>query len=402
MRLYLPEYRSELRREIGGQCIWWAHLSVFCSGTKTIWWILVSRMISLLMHLTGGESNMTTRATKSAWTCFDNFGYHNVTQFPYYVPNDGVTNATAAILVAFAATTAPLYFPPGTYLIDPVALTSISNLQVSGAGHRTIFKLAAGSTAAALSFISCDRLELSNFLVDGNKAAVTGTGLHGIHITGGADTTLLGMELQDTLGHGIAFSPTGAGVVPTAVRIISPKIKGQVGNGINIGASGGIDILTPYIQAGDPSAYPGDGIAIYPDTVSTSSSLVTVRGGTVLGAVGRGIFIGGNGSQNAQGNTIEGTRVLSSGSHGIHLLRAANTSIVGAFSTLGAGDGIRLEGNTTNNTIVATTAAYNVSGTGMLEATSGATPDYNKFIGCNNNNNSSNVITLLGAHSVEL
>lgn len=335
---------------------------------------------------------MVTKASGSAWNTYPNLGYINVKDTPYGAQGNGTTDDTAAVTSALAVTGVPVFFPPGTYLLQTLAIPS--GKIIFGCGPATILKLRNSTNAPLFTTYNNSEIVLRDFAVDGNKAGNTGSGIDGFHLSGGDHISLEKLFIYNTLGAGIRI----LGGLQYA-SILFPRITGNVGNGITIENASELDIQTPHIYTSDASAYPGDGIALAPAATTDSISQVRIAGGTITGCAGRGLAVVGNGSQNVLNVSAVGTHFSANISHGFHAVTASQLTLSACISKGNGGDGFRLEGNTTQSLIAGGIADTN-TGYGMREVVSGSTPDYNGFIGCKAiANTASNVITKVGTHS---
>jgi hypothetical protein len=103
---------------------------------------------------------------------------------------DGLTDDTAAIKLAIGAGNVSLYFPPGTYLVTTIYLSTLSNIALVGVPGASILKKKAGTygvnvdgaISGLIDFVSCSYVTIDGLKIDGNKANAIPTG--GTHLNG--------------------------------------------------------------------------------------------------------------------------------------------------------------------------------------------------------------------------
>lgn len=140
----------------------------------------------------------------------------NVKGEPYNAVGDGVADDTAAIssaLTAAHAANAAVYFPPGTYLTDPISLTA-SNCPIGIYGQVSTLKARATSTSALLTLTNLQTFVVGFFLRDLTLAAnskhanflkIAGGQFYDLHNIYGAGATGDGMVVAGASGSGVYY-----------------------------------------------------------------------------------------------------------------------------------------------------------------------------------------------------
>jgi len=332
---------------------------------------------------------MATKVKGSSWNSVDTLGYACI--LDYAAPTDGVSDCSTALALALA-TGAPVYIPPGTYVIG--AFIPASGSIIFGAGRTSILKALAGINTALIQLNTLTNVILRNFAINGNKANQAGVGCHGVYVLGGSNHQLDNLYIYNTLGDGINIAGTC-----TDVFIRRPEITGFVKNGITIEKGSRYTLIEPNVYSSDGAANPGDGIQILPTAAPDSIASVVIQGGRSRSCVGRGLAIVGFGSKNVTNVTVHNFVAESCTSHGIHLLTTEKVLINGGMARSNGGDGYRLEGDTQNSRVLHAITEGN-TGFGCREIVSGSTPNLNDLVGMVSTGNGTNTITKVGAGSL--
>lgn len=307
----------------------------------------------------------------------------------YGATGDGVTDDTTAINLALASGYSVL-FPAGTYLVSPIVLAI--GVNILGTGKDSVIKLKAASSSAVITCGGNNVVE--NLAINGNKSAQSGSGTHGIAISGSDTVLIANVFITDTLGSGVVISGAAGNISVSQTEVTEFTVSG-----ITITGGQKISVVDSSIYTSDVAAFPGDGISLSPSTTTDSITGVNLAGNTISGNLGRGIVLAGYNSQNVSANSIVNNVVVSNSSTGIYLGATTKNTLVGNVSKSNGNDGFKLEGNATYNTLTANVADTN-GAYGFREVTLGSTPDYNKFYGnMPRSNVTSDVETTVGANS---
>ena len=222
---------------------------------------------------------------------------------------DGVTDDTAALAAAFAASK-QLYFPSGTYLVDASGYptkravlysTGNNDIVLSGYGATIKYKDAA-SGPVGLNFVELVNAEnavIEGFTFDGNRQNQI-YGYDGVALFGGKNLTVRDVVIKNMYRDGVyvrGSTPATASTYPDHVLIDNVVCDACGRNGASIIGATNITIQNSIFRntVGDPGA----GIDVEPN----ASDIYGVRnlridGCTVTGNAGRGIVITGNNPAN--------------------------------------------------------------------------------------------------------
>ena len=117
---------------------------------------------------------------------------------------DGVTDDTAAIQGAIGTGDVSLYFPIGTYMVDGIDLTGVSNLTLMGESKNlSILKLIDNSNDHVIALSSSSTINISTLKIDGNRANQTGG--HGIRFGGADGVTIDNVVIRGCYSYGIGM-----------------------------------------------------------------------------------------------------------------------------------------------------------------------------------------------------
>jgi hypothetical protein len=270
-------------------------------------------------------------------------GLRDGTLKPAGVVGDGVTDDTAALQAAISA--GPVYLPPGTYLTGPLALPAHAEIRGAGVGATTL-KLKASSAAALLSLVdvNADRVTLSGFQIDGNRASQSSSNARGIYLL---NTGMGGTGLPN---HRLA-------------QLIITECKGD---GLRVTGPGESHFSNIY-------SYRNDGVGVYCEAEDTYWNQIVagqsglhgfrIAGSNTHWTNCKAWFSGRITAASGIGFLFEQDRIVADNieaqdnqSHGIVMLNADNCRVSGMVDsngtgiTAGTGMGIRLD-NALNNQI---------------------------------------------------
>lgn len=179
----------------------------------------------------------------------------NVKAAPYNAKGDGVTDDTAAIqlainIAASVITGGVVYFPPGTYIVNGLAITTSIGLLGAGTDLSTI-KLANGANVSPVIVSGSVRGFCQDLTIDANKAG-------------------------NALGHGIVLTTNG-------YQMLRSRVQNAAQNGVELSGLGNVLQDSEFVSCG------GSGIRL---VSNASDNLVT---GCTVQANNNGIFIYDNG-----------------------------------------------------------------------------------------------------------
>ena len=193
----------------------------------------------------------------------------------YGAVGDGVTDDTAAIRAAIADSNS-LYFPSGTYMVDPDVgsgeifyIENQDSFFISGYGA-TIKNVAGAGLygAETFQFRNCDNVTVEGLTIDCNKQNQTG-GYNAIGIYGGENITIRDCILLNAKQDGIyvrSDNVTVQGNYPNNVLIDNVYIDNANRNGISVIGCQSITITnSTLINTGGEA--PGAGIDFEPNSV---------------------------------------------------------------------------------------------------------------------------------------
>jgi hypothetical protein len=119
---------------------------------------------------------------------------------------DGTTNDTTAIASAVTAAAVGggvVYFPPGTYRVSAVTLSSRTGVHLVGAGRgATTIKSIDLANTHTINMTICTDCSVSRLTIDGNGAGQTNNP-HGIRLTSGTRVSIFDVHIKNTGGYGI-------------------------------------------------------------------------------------------------------------------------------------------------------------------------------------------------------
>jgi len=106
--------------------------------------------------------------------------------------NTALIDVTAAIKAAIGTGNVSLYFPPGTYLVTTLYISTLSSIEFVGVPGASIIKKKAGTygvnvdgaISGIFDFVNCNNITLTGITFNGNKANATpsvGTQLNGVN-----------------------------------------------------------------------------------------------------------------------------------------------------------------------------------------------------------------------------
>jgi hypothetical protein len=160
----------------------------------------------------------------------------------YGATGDGVTDDTTAIRAAVSDGSL-LYFPPGTYLVDPDVGTGIFQFAaIDGVhlkGNNATIKSKAGTGvygSNTLAFTDCDNVLIEGLTIDCNKANQTG-GYNAIRFYGGNYITVRDCILLNAKQDGLYFrgsSPALLSTYPDNILVDNVYIDGAKRNGLSV------------------------------------------------------------------------------------------------------------------------------------------------------------------------
>lgn len=197
-------------------------------------------------------------------------GWVSVTEPAYNAAGNGTSNDTSAVQAAINAVIAAggggVLFPPGTYLVQTITVTSASKLTLyfqPGAVLKASPTIASDTTKTGrvLEFVSCNDLALVSPVVDGNRANISsvasGASNHGVQNAIGFDTCnrvtiiapnvsetvhdafscktvtrleILGGHVTNTGEHGVYFSTSSADCVVDGLSLENLGILAERGS----------------------------------------------------------------------------------------------------------------------------------------------------------------------------
>lgn len=162
----------------------------------------------------------------------------------YGAKGDGVANDTAAIVAALAAahaTAAILYFPPGTYLTDPISLTA-GNCPVGILGANSTVKARAASASPLLTLANLHTFVQGFFIRDLILAAYN-RHASPLTINGGEFYVFTNVNAQGGVSNGIVLNgAAGAGIYYcTFTSVISQSNHG--GSAWKLVSTGGLNYI---------------------------------------------------------------------------------------------------------------------------------------------------------------
>lgn len=136
-------------------------------------------------------------------------------------PSPGTTNITTAFENAFAVAKAKasggvIVAPPDIYLVDPLTITSATNITFIGNGS-TLKAPASPTTGYALTFDSCDQIKVKGWEFDQRNSITSGQENNGIHLL---DTTQF-------LAHDCDFSECWDGIIVGGAGGLSDEVTVQ-------------------------------------------------------------------------------------------------------------------------------------------------------------------------------
>jgi len=145
---------------------------------------------------------------------------------------DGVTDDTAAVLVALTASVNKrLYFPSGTYVINDLNLSaSFNNITIWGDGASTILKTPAASGAPALRLNGAYNFSFEDITFDGNQATQTLTTARTVRIgTGSYGVTMTRVKFQNNFYNAVFID----GTLGIARRVVFDNCEFLSTNNVN-------------------------------------------------------------------------------------------------------------------------------------------------------------------------
>lgn len=248
--------------------------------------------LNALLPSQGGNANkvLQTNGTNTLWAATPVEYRTNVKT--YGAVGDGVTNDTAAILLAKAALPANygcLYFPPGKYLITPGSLTAFSGYtHLSIVGDGWCSQIYSATTGAAGGFLSvdntCSFVDIFNLSFKGS--ATSSGGDVGIRFYA-SDSRIQNVEISGASEFAIHLSGDGGGTVYSdRVQVFGCYIHDTMLDGIHAGAVRDVHIDHCEVRnTGD------DAIAMVADTTGNGTIRGSITNCDIYNAGKRGIAV---------------------------------------------------------------------------------------------------------------
>ncbi len=120
--------------------------------------------------------------------------YEFVSVLDFGAVGDGVTNDTSAVLAALTAIKTAgggeIYFPPGSYLVDPIVITDLNYVTLRGSNKFiSVLKLRATGTLLTLSNAQWPRIEKLGFFLNGTPQAIANT--YGLQLDSGSGNGII-------------------------------------------------------------------------------------------------------------------------------------------------------------------------------------------------------------------
>lgn len=249
--------------------------------------------LNALLPSQGGNANkvLQTNGTNTSWALTAVEYRTNVKA--YGAVGDGVTNDTAAILLAKAALPANngcLYFPPGKYYVPTGTITTFSgytNLSIVGDGWCSeIYDSATGSAPGNFLVIdnTCSFVTVANLAIVGSASA-RGSGV-GIRFYC-SDSRIQNVYISGTSDFAVHISGNGGGTVYSdRVEVLGCYIKGTMGDGLHAGA------VRDVVFKGNTGINTGDDtFAFVADTMGNGTIRGVMVGNKAYNSTRRGIAI---------------------------------------------------------------------------------------------------------------
>lgn len=348
--------------------------SVVALGTAGVATAIAAGSANISANSAGVASNViavsvsTQTATQSCAPAPTSKLLVNVKNPPYNATGDGVTDDTAAIQAAIdmvSGTGGTVQIPDGTYMINPVAKSSVRSHGLEIDGAMTV-SLSPGATLQAIATSSdtyavimiypgASNVSVVGGTIQGERSAHLGTtgewGM-GIYVgnTGGSNVFLQGITSVDAWGDG--FYVSGG----TNVTVCNVTANNNRRNGMSIINVNGMTVTNSAFKntAGTP---PEAGIDIEPDAGETVNN-VTISGSQFLGNHGAGFTSGVRfalaGSAAVTNVTFNGNAIADGGVDSlspqpwvaaIHIANQAGTIVTDNTVSNQTGEGIMLTGN---------------------------------------------------------
>ena len=193
----------------------------------------------------------------------DYLGAINVKKAPYSCTGDGLADDTACVTTALAAAVAstgrPLYFPNGTYLIDPGTLTLATNgvIITGDAPGKTVLK--SRTNAAALITIDASVVNPHSITIKDLTLEGFGSGAanHGIRISGANTPFNIRFEnLRLTNFTGLGIYDT-SGIFQSRIENVVISMNSGGGNAFDLIGSNDLVLINNYVTtvANSTAAY---------------------------------------------------------------------------------------------------------------------------------------------------
>lgn len=209
---------------------------------------------------------------------------------------DGVADDTAALSNALAVAVAlgvPLVLPPGTGMVTTLTVPSNASIIGPGAWGCTIKQhgSAAGASTVTLTVANTNRVSLSGFTIDGNKAAfaVVTEHKHGLDASGASNLTLNDLRVLNPKGDGIYF---GVGTTGTTagIRATNVTTDGAYRNGVSI-ISMDDGLFTGCSFLNSSGTNPQSGLDIEPNFDTDLIKDIRFVGCTMAGNASEGVIV---------------------------------------------------------------------------------------------------------------
>ena len=258
-----------------------------------------------VLYLITGSVGLYECTATDIWTRFDSFNGLNVKAFG--AKGDGVNDDTASIQSALNLAPALVFFPPGTYIVNPLIVRSNTEIELSG-GVTLKAKTGYGANDRLL------RIEdVQNVTIHGNSSRVQmlkaeyvlGEQRHGVFIIGSSNIHIYDLSSIDTGGDGfyVGSSDTGGNSYSDDVSIVNCIGDNNKRQGISIVSGKHVTVLGGEFR-NTIGANPSSGIDIEPNTSADFLEDINVIGTKTTNNAGGGILVVPGHLAEAAGNSI--------------------------------------------------------------------------------------------------
>lgn len=244
----------------------------------------------------------------------------------------------------------------GELLVSSIVLPSDINLYTAGGCK---IKRIDGTGSHLLTATSKTNIKLSGFEIDGNKSATTGT-VFNLLIDGCSSTSINDVYTHDSRSHDISIRNNINNTNKERTEVVSCKIKGSTGYGVEILDSTGVIISENYIQGtGDHGLFVYGSTALKTKNISITDNEVTecAKSGISCPAITVPSSLG------VDNITVSDNNVHGNSENGI-MVQAKNATVTGNVSS-GNGTTISHQGILVNGENISITGNNSNSNTGV-------------------------------------